>query len=116
VATPDGFSRPWAPTLVAATALVLAIIVATPGRPTGRARLVALLVSVALSAGCVALGLPTLTAAIVPGGPGAVATRFAVAIAGGLVLAAAGLAVLSGGFATESSGSIPPQADVANGA
>lgn len=113
--TPDGLAHPWAPLLVAVTALGLAILVIAPGRPRGRTRLVLLLGSVALSAGWVVLELPALTAAIVPGPWGSGPTRFALTIAGGLVLAAAGLAVLSGGFMIEPTDRALPQAEVASG-
>jgi len=111
VATPSGLSHRWLPTLLAAGAAALGVAaVALFHRPNTTLRLSLLMASIALSAGWVIIQFPSITAAIVPGPFAMPLTRFAIAITAGLVVGAAGTAVMSGGLSTD-----PERATVRSG-
>lgn len=98
--TPTGIDRPWLELIVTLTASIAAIgALLWRDRLAPRATIGAIGASLALTTGWVVTSLPVLSAAIVPGAFTAPISRSVVAIVGGLVLAAAGLLVLSGGIA-----------------
>ena len=116
LSTPDGLWRPWAPLLISSLAFAGSILVlAAFDRLSTRLRLALVLASIALSAGWVALGLPALTAAIVPGAFAGPVVRFSITTVIGLLLGGAGLTVMSGGLIDGGTMISPHQAEEASG-